>query len=152
MLSLLETPGTKKVIVEVKSERDWIKINNVRFRARPAPVVRDNELLVPLNLINLILDSEIVCWEGNPDAPCKTTYNQIIKGDIVVGNCEGSDILNIKDNNREDSIQMDSPSEVIDDSLLIPIEPVLKAFDNKLYKREQADVVFFEINFPEVIF
>ncbi|MEZ4812903.1 MAG: PQQ-binding-like beta-propeller repeat protein [Caldisericia bacterium] len=137
-VEFVRNPGTKRVIIEVKSERDWIKINNVRFRARPAPVIRNGELLIPLNLVNLILDSEVIRWKGNPDAPCKTAYNQIVRGDIVVGNCEGSDILNIKNNNRDDSIQMNSSSEVIDESLLIPIEPVLKAFDEKLFKERAS--------------
>ncbi len=150
-LEFTRNPGTEKIIIEVKADRNWIKINNVKYRSRPAPILSGENLLVPLNSIVLALDARLARWKGSPDAPCKTEFNQLIRNGITVGNCVGCDSLIISTPGGEESITIPCSSQIIDGHVMIPILPVLEAFDKDVSYRVEDGVTFFEISFPEIV-
>ena len=123
----------------------------MKYRSRPAPILSGENLLVTLNSIVLALDANLARWKGSPDAPCKTEFNQLIRNGITVGNCVGCDELTISTPGGEESITIPCSSQIVDGHVMIPVLPVLEAFDKNSSYRVEDGVTFFEISFPEIV-
>ncbi len=151
-VDLERVPGHDLIIMKVTDGKDWIDVNGIRIRCRPSPEIVNGSLYLPLRVIAVALDARLERWEGNEDAPCKTEFNQLKRNGITVGNCVGSDIISIDEvSESSTTIEIPLPSKYVDNHVMLPVQPVLEAFDDEMETRNDEDSIFFELRFPEIV-
>lgn len=151
-VDLKRIPGRDLIIMKIIDGKNWIDVNGIRFRCRPSPRKANGAILLPLRILAIVLNADLKRWQGNPDTPCKTEFNQLTRNGITIGNCVGSDILSIEgDDGKTITEQISACSQIIDDHVMLPVRSLLEAFDNEMEIRVEENVTFFELSFPELV-